>query len=707
MWHNSSWVQTNFKSFAEEKRNEILLILVTWVAYFFYSNDFGLYEDDFHYIGHSVNQLWDKQFYQIWVEMTHITQGRPFGFLVLRFGTYLLCMIGGLPLCYFAAMCLVAYNSILFYRLVLMRYSPFAALVGALVFIVFPADTTKPLLIHAFTLQLSLTTMLLAFHAYGKGQLIKSYVFILLSLLNYESPMLPFLLAPLYFSLEGNGKWKRPLIQHICILILIMVGLFMIRKSFGEMRVGEVDFVKTALLVSKCILDGPLTVFRSFIEVPGIIWVNLRLALPFVFISLVVLFFFFILFFKEKEENEKWDIPTILRHLLLCLSFIAISYLLAFTHYPAVALTGRVTSVHLAATFGAALFIGVLSELALRFFSKYKWAVVLVCSFYLSLLVGYGALIQNDLKLSWQVQKRFWSSVVELCPDLNEKTLIFVNGDFNENAKFIESNSWTDPEILDFMFAYSSKSLRYPQLVRDEAWISRLTYSNDTFKYGTLLPFLFQNQIELNLQDHHVVVLRRKGNSLVRESGDLVLQEGKVLHLDRAADEALYTFTPTVLGKMLLHNSDDLVKLTKWSYPQPLFEPSLDNSFSLGFERDESDPYSGAGPDNGLIYLHPGSKKNSSVILSFKEPIRSLEFDVYIPNIERYREQGENGLKLAEVNVHIYADGTWLKSDYLTWKSDSRFKLDTDYSSRITISVDKGRYGNASDGIYIKNIRFN
>ena len=80
------------------------------------------------------------------------------------------------------------------------------AAVGAAVFCLFPADTTKILLTHDFQLQPSLTFALLAGLAYAAGRRPLAYVVSAGALLSYENGFLALFALPLFVR-----RWDRSL----------------------------------------------------------------------------------------------------------------------------------------------------------------------------------------------------------------------------------------------------------------------------------------------------------------------------------------------------------------------------------------------------------------------------------------------------------------------------------------------------------------
>ena len=280
----------------------VILLLTTWAAHFFYFFGFGLYEDDYAFVGYAM--AYDLDFLLGHIKNTFMKwpQGRPIGFTLPQTIAFVSTKIGGLQVLYLFGFFFVALNSILFYKLLKNRFPEMLAFFGALTFCLFPADTTHTLLTHNLILQPSLMFMLIASHLYLAGKKKTSYIVILGSLLSYESGFLPFLAIPLL-----KGKWDKKLflsiIKHIIILSFIIFCYAIIRKYMGESRVNDLNLsVICQLFLS--VLIGPVVSLSSFAYGPlmtlkAIACGNYCAALP--VIGCLIIFFYF--FYKRYSSR--------------------------------------------------------------------------------------------------------------------------------------------------------------------------------------------------------------------------------------------------------------------------------------------------------------------------------------------------------------------------------------------------------------------
>jgi hypothetical protein len=122
-----------------------LLALVTSVATFLHLRQFGLYEDDYFFVGEVIGNdpaflIQRLGYYASW------PQGRPIGFFLPNFFSLVGYKLGGMHALYLLGFAIVLLNAFLFYILLRRRFSRTVAVSGALFFGVFPADTTEILL---------------------------------------------------------------------------------------------------------------------------------------------------------------------------------------------------------------------------------------------------------------------------------------------------------------------------------------------------------------------------------------------------------------------------------------------------------------------------------------------------------------------------------------------------------------------------------
>jgi hypothetical protein len=386
------------------------------------------------------------------------------------------------------------------------------AWIGALIFGIFPADTTHTFAEHALGVHTSLTFLLLASHLYLSDRLALSYLMSLGCLLTYESPYLVFLVVPLLVC-AWDRRLLQQLIRHASIWLGILVVIVVVRVAMAESRIEAIgSSLVTLIQTSKHILAasviGPAVSLSMFWQGPW--WTVSHWNPELTSVSLICFpIFAFVLFgldtgavgqespvsvilpFRRPHQTAGirltiWR-PSTVKLLLVGLLALSLAYSFSFTHYPPTATYGRATSVHLAAAFGAAILLATLAWLLLVS-AKWPWlrmAAIAVLAGYLSWVVAYRVAIQQDFVLAWQNQRLFWSGVVRQAPDLQDGTLILVAGTAVPQTHFIETLSWSAPFVLRQIFEFPATWSSPPRLfVVPPHWARSVVRQNDQLFWG-------------------------------------------------------------------------------------------------------------------------------------------------------------------------------------------------------------------------------
>lgn len=683
------------------QKNQVYLffIVLTWFSYFFYCSQFGLYEDDYFFVGHSINQSFNLQWLAFKNEFVNFIQGRPVGFFILRFATYILYSVGGLWTCYLGALAIISLNSILFFNILKSRFPERVAFFGALAFMLFPADTSKMLLIHAYTLQVSLLTMLLSYHFYYKRNFVLSYICVLLSLLNYESAILPCLLMPIFYSNDNFKNAFRKLLINSVIFIAIIAVIFFVRKSIGESRVSSMEYSTVIDLTIKSLYEGPFAVLRSFYLVPIITFLNWSNTFPFVSISFALISGFYYKYRNRIDLNNQEN--NILKSILLCFLYLISSYLLSFTHYPPTTLIGRLTSVHLSATFGGSLLIGLICSLIVSSFKSNKYirgSLVFLSIFYFSLLSGYGSVIQFDLKDSWANQKKFWTKVIKECHDLKENSLVFVINHEMQPNYFVETYSWTEPMIPSLIFKFPSHWKTSPKLISvDKDWISLV--KNDTINGYYWEPenyFLFDGNKKNLFRNSDFILLEYLNGEIKRLPTPEYLTSGSSVAIDH--------YHPLLnLGNSFLDSSNNEIRLNHL-----LFDPREFKNLKIETILIKEEKLSIVAFEKKGIFLHPGAVGETGLNLNFKLPVTMLKFEYEFTPIEDIEKNCDKNSYPGEINLTILGEDNQTLYKKVIKYTDQNKNLIIHFEPRknLKVLVNKGEHDLMFDGIYVKNLDY-
>ncbi len=434
----------------------LLLAGTCWIAHFWDFSNLGLYEDDYSFIGKPISTNFNGLVELVRNDWLWFTQGRPLGFSCAYIFAFISFNIAGIKGVYCCGYLVVLTNTLLFHWL-LHRVSQDKQLstIGGLAFCLFPADTTATFLTHSLGLYCCITFFLLAAHAYISNRYWLAYLALAASLISYEPCLLLFISVPLL-----KQKWTSQLIRELAtnsaIVFLLLVATVVIRKLVGESRISELDYLAAIGTSLKNISIGPFVSLGMYLYRPIYTIFNWRLEL-FGLVPLAVATIYLVL---NKISSVQVNVSD--RQLVPRSQLWMVGVMLLFAAYPltillrAGTIDGRESRVHLAAIVGAsmlcALSIDRLLSIAQTNTQKRLSSIGVATMF--ALLVGFGAIVQSDYHLAWQKQQNLVTSIVKLCPDLEEGTSIFVEQQDLQNPTQIAAYAWSMPMILEQIYQF-------------------------------------------------------------------------------------------------------------------------------------------------------------------------------------------------------------------------------------------------------------
>lgn len=554
----------------------LVLAAVLWLAHYFYFRSLGLYEDDYSHtsppLGWHLSDL--LQYVRVLVTWP---LGRPLGFFLGSFLAFLGGKLGGLSTIYFIGYLVQITNALLFYFLLRRLGQQRIAWIGALAFAFFPADTTHIFLMHALGLHTSLTFLLVASHCYLSGQKSLAHLFSLGALLTYESPYMVFLAIPLLCR-PWDRKLAGEMLRHIAVWLVIMLAVVAIRTAIGEGRIEDLgsspaNLVTTVSHILAALAIGPAVSMSVFWSGPQWTLPHWNRELTYVFLGCLPVLAWTLIRAAARADKEDTGRPLLPRSKLVdqqkpldfagpraqsiripltALIMLSLAYGLSFTHFPPTVTYGRLTSVHLAAAFGGALLFAWISGLFLTFAQSHRFRIVgiAIVALYLSLIVAYRFSIQQNFRQAWANEQKFWASAVAQIPDMTDGTIILVINRGLPGTRFIETNSWTDPLILQQIFRFPSEWRTPPRLfVVGPEWINSVTLEGDQLEWQ--VPAATWKTHREVLPDSNVILLRSVYGHLERRTGSLMIQ-GRELHLKPPALDATPVWAKGALYPLLL-----------------------------------------------------------------------------------------------------------------------------------------------------------
>jgi hypothetical protein len=565
----------------------LLIIFLIWISRFLLSSSFGLYEDDWPFIGNAVNNTFDQNINMVNKAFFTFWQGRPLHMTFLTFIPSLASKVGGVNALYFIGFLILSSNACLFYSLLKkISVQPYIPIIATLFFCLYPADTTFHYLLHLFGLQTSLLFLLLAFYFYvifeekSKYQRIFSYTIAILSLLTYESPFLTFFTAP--FLLKNRTKQK--IISHFLIVTFILIFYFIIRKITGETRVAE---LKTGSIIQTLIYQifvGPIISLGTYFFRPLEIVTQFKIEnLLILLIALPILYIVINYFINNekaipRDNSEKYlKLPDLL---VLGIVMTILAYPSALT-VSANIIDGRASRVHFAAILGTTIVLSCLWNFLIiknKSQKMLKKLTIFFLALHLSFLFIFCINVQNFYKLSWQYQQAFWSDVMALSPDLEKETVILVQAANLAWGKQINPFDWSVPSVLGSIYNFP-KDWKFPPRLyildsnvnNIDGWKSMIDKNNKFLmsnKNGSL-RYYYEWEPERKVNSKDIILLVEENNQLVRKPF-LKLSNGNLVLLKQNDNKMpLQKYKKSVLFNRLI---DDIVRTKSDNHPAIYFE---------------------------------------------------------------------------------------------------------------------------------------
>jgi hypothetical protein len=469
------------RGFAAVHRLVIPFLLIVTVAAGHYLRifQFGLYEDDYVIVGFPLGWNLVAAIQQIAAALEGWWQGRPIGYAVPWLLAFTSGSLLGIPGVYLVCSAIIACNALLVFRLARWFGPPLPALAAGLTYCLFPADTSKLWPTH-IQLHLAMMFALLAADNILRRRKIATVFLLMLILLTYETPFMPLLFVPLLAAWPWEGAWSRWSV-HLLIMGTSLTAAILVRLSLQESRILETLGGDPWVLIAR-IVESPFVGIAVSLKM---MWMRpLQTLSTMQWTEWIVIIFYFILLVctvaslrvTEKLFPDISTLPSssraepplesagrvITAGILMWLA----GYLLSFTHWPPVATVGSGTRVHAAATLGASVTVGALvwlldQNIRGRILRK---ATLCCIAGYFSLLVGFHLTVQREFAQSWRLQRDFWQQVVDLCPDLEDGTRVFVEPDGLPQVDMALVNSWADPLILGQIFQFPKEWSSPPRL---------------------------------------------------------------------------------------------------------------------------------------------------------------------------------------------------------------------------------------------------
>lgn len=416
-----------------------MLGVVCFVTHFLWLPQFGLYEDDYFYVIPVFDWDWSSWWIQLKEAVIHPIQGRPLNHAMRRTLFFLSLNHGGLQSAYLVGWSLVTINALLVFTFVHRALSAQAAVAAALLYIVYPIDTSRQVLMHQTDLILGTSVLLTALNLYARGWRVSGFAVAGLGLINYESFYLPFLAAPLLLASREPITWRR-LLGHGLAFIGIAGSVLLARKFLGESRATEM-LGGLGDVTGKMLSAGPIGAWHSLKATGQRPLDALLHAAPYALVLGLAVGFLTVWCVARSGTSEASSRPQASALVWIASGAVLawlVSYLLAFRegYYPPVVSIGRLTGVHTPGTFGAAMLCAVLVEFTGRLrIRPLRATSAILFGGLIGFSAAYGLEIQrSEYVAHWAKQTEFYQTMIELTGDLREGEVIVLDAEGDRDA---------------------------------------------------------------------------------------------------------------------------------------------------------------------------------------------------------------------------------------------------------------------------------
>jgi hypothetical protein len=514
---------------------------VAAMAHFFYFRHMGLYEDDYIYTLGCFDWGWARWWDELTRAFTEPVQGRPLNHAFRRSLNFLTLHGDTLVLSQAASWAMLVINATLLFRLVRRYAGATAALAAGLLYLLYPADTSRQILMHQSDLLLGAMLCLLGLHAFAAGRPWLGWLFGLACLLNYESFFLPLVVGPL-LAQETDAEKENPGLKqqltekpwlrwaaHLTWFGLLAAAVLGARALLGEQRAASLGegAGSTLMKSAQAVVLGPWISLKALFLRPAE-FIGTTSLLHRMLALLALLVMSSLLFISERNASRSGlRRPPTGRLALAGLLAWAAGYALCIRpdNSPPTILIGRLTGMHVAGSIGCALLAGAVLEAALARLSDIRARLTLIggVAVLLALMVGFGLNVQrNEYARHWKEQGRFWRELMPLVSDLREGEPVIVDCDGPAGA-FPETDGFPRFGMVNYCPAVLHRVADYPEGWKSKPRVYGLWKGcphEDKGETRVLkTPSWFWDGLWPIVKDEGFVFIRAKGEHLERVGG--------------------------------------------------------------------------------------------------------------------------------------------------------------------------------------------
>ncbi len=440
----------NFAKYQPHLLGLLALTFICFTGNFLFFQDFGLYEDDYVIALSSAGKPFSNELSYAAGLLKSPPQGRPLLWTLNNLGFNMLWKANSLSTLYLFVAFLTSLNAFLLFVFLRRHVPQTIALAACVLFLLYPADTSKQQLMHWSAHLICCTVVLASLYAHLHAGRIASWVVPSIGaafcILCYEPYFLLFFAFPFYRSYRQSFLDIRPFLFWLPYLLVIFAITMLWRQSLGEERISDLstnlaNYLQRAIAAP---VHGAVTVANSMWERPwdvvkhagaGLWTLGLLLFVPAYLVARSGL-----LRAEPAEpadpdnKSKKEERP---RQLLFLATAGLVTFLLSYSYrfiddyYPPNVNMGRFSGMHAVGTFGLCIFfaaVGAVIFQCLR--ARHRLLAITqaaICS-YLLILFMFSLQFQRDQYVrSWAAQRDFWEQIARLCPDMAEVDAVLLD----------------------------------------------------------------------------------------------------------------------------------------------------------------------------------------------------------------------------------------------------------------------------------------
>lgn len=420
----------------------LAIIVMYMIANYLLVGGFGLYEDDWIYLGHGFNE--PPQAARVIADIVTFPQGRPIQHTMMHFGEWFLHMSQSVAALYLITGLVSAFGLFLWYCVLRPRFGARDALLITTLTVFSPLHTVAQFLNGALSfapaLVLLMTAMLL-YRSADRRLSLASYPVASLVLLAYEPYFLLFALAPWFAAPLLSVGWRARAVRfalHGLIVLAILLLYAALREVLGARPLteatGEASMIDSAPQIVLGAFSGATQSLGVFAYVANVQWYNPAIVATGVSIFLLAAAALVAALPRPEAPSGPKPLASILDEVLLALAALVVGY--ATFHLLAgsslIHFDGRSSRMSVAAVFGFAMLVVVAFRLVARVAAG-AGGVRLAAATPLALtllvmpaLAVNRAKVQHDYVSMWSDIKERFRQAIALTPDATARTAIIV-----------------------------------------------------------------------------------------------------------------------------------------------------------------------------------------------------------------------------------------------------------------------------------------